>query len=222
MQSQGALILCALQLAPSMQRQGPYVLCALQPVPSVQSQGPHRSGSNRKAKRARTSQHEDAVILSVQQLAASEPTQPQRLKAPDTAVSPPSDRFGSLGKPGMQQNQAKQQLARKQVRNAALQSVGVQVTNLTDEGCVAEIEVLQIDGFMNYLVLSQRSKSQPAHALSIYDDPGLSGVSRVVKGAVEFGSLCSRIGLAVLAIDVQLLNGHLYFHAICYFERLNC
>ena len=169
-----------------------------------------------KAKRAKRTSEADAVLLGLNHFTSSK-QQRSSTEAADASLAASSN----LGSEASVAYVAEVQQARQ---NSLTQAASVHqlVAHAAQCNDKTESRVLQINGFMNYLVFTMKDAGQQAQAGWLPEANKkklmqLSLLVRVIGAAVRYAGA----GLSVLAVNIHLLHGHAMCHAICYAEEAN-
>ena len=168
-----------------------------------------------KAKRAKRNSEADAVLLCLNHFTASKQQQ-SSAEAADASLAASSNLDSEASAASVAEVQQAQQNSLAQA--ASVHQLVAQAAQCNDK---TGSRVLQINGFMNYLVFTMKDAGQKAQEGWLPEEANkeklmqLSLLVRVVVAAVRYAGA----GLSVLAVDIHLLYGHAMCHVICYAEE---
>lgn len=201
-----------------------------------------RSADPPRAKRAKALQQEGAVLLSMQQLAATQLTLAPRVAAVAAAPAASSSDLpvrssvhtntqpsaDSATVNGLQHNAPQELTAGLSPRDVAIKRLESQAAAMTFQDRAVAVQILQINGFMNYAVWSVSLCRDDQHDEQHADhqaEPGRGTRDQKLANAVEtailFAVACSRLKISVLAIDLHVLREQATCHVMSYCEDLN-
>ena len=182
-----------------------------------------------KAKRAKPNREDDAVLLSIEQFSAS--LQPGTMTP---AASSDADHVDSIGNDMHQSGLVGpsvlmcEQPKGISPRVASLSQDVMQVKQASGNTCAWLARVLQISGFMNYLVFSVQliglgdhgdqhaSASMPQEVPEEENLQHSSLIDQAVHGAIEAAMLRTGEMCSVVAVDVHIEHDYSSCHVICF------